>query len=189
MSFRKKIFGVIVILITFSSLFLILIPKIYSNNPAGRFSTNIETKFNFLEKETKPLVMIFFGYVNCPDICVPSLSELSKIYNKIKQKNKISIYFVNLQATAHPESVKEYAKVFNKDFKGIYLDYATMLEVVSKLNVIYKATPNSTTIDHSGYIHLLVKHNNEFIQKYVYTARPYDIEYISSDINKMIERK
>jgi protein SCO1/2 len=187
MSFWKKLLGILLILATFSVVFIFLFPSLYSDNPAGKFKKKIELDLDFLKDETAPMAAIFFGYVNCPDICVPALSELSKIYTKIEKKENIQVYFVNLQATAHPESVKEYVKVFNKDFKGIYLEYDSILEIVSKLKVVYLPSPtNRNIIDHSGYIHLLFKEDNKYFQKYIYTTRPFNIEYISKDINKMI---
>ena len=54
MSLKKKILGLLLILATFSILFLIFIPSFYSNNTAGKFEKEVDINLQFLEKEEKP---------------------------------------------------------------------------------------------------------------------------------------
>lgn len=185
MSLRKKISAALLILATFSTIFIFLFPSFYSGNPAGKVKKEIFVDFEFLKEEQKPIVMVFFGYVNCPDICVPALTELSQIYKGL-DKNKVSFYFVNLQHSSHPDAVSDYAKSFNKEFKGIYLNYDKILEIVSKLKFVYLPSAiDRNIIDHSGYLHLFIKSEDEYKQKYLYTTRPFNIEYITKDIKNL----
>lgn len=134
--------------------------------------------------------MVFFGYVACPDICSPALTELSQIYNKVDQDN-VAFYFVNLQHRSHPIIVDEYAKAFNKNFKGIYLSYDNILDIKRNLKFFYlPSAVEKDIIDHSGYLHLLVKNKDStYSQKYIYTTRPFHTEFIINDIQKLLGEK
>lgn len=182
---RKLILGIALIIITFSILFIIIFPSIYSNNSAGRFEKQVEVDFKFLKNEKKPIVLVFFGYVGCTNICEPALKEISKIYNKTDQ-DKTSFYFVNLLSDVIPESVDDYVKAFNQKFNGVYLNPKEIDDITSKLNVLYiPSMLDKNVIDHSGFLYLFTNENGIYKQKYIYTTSPFDIEYISNDINKI----
>lgn len=185
MSIKKRFFGIILIILTFSVLFIIMIPTFYSNNPAGKFQKEINIDLKFLEKEKKPIVLIFFGYVGCTDICIPALKQIDEIFKKIDQ-DVVSFYFVNLLATALPQSVDEYAKIFNPKFNGIYLKKEDINRIISELNVLsVPSIFDKNIIDHSGFLHLFVKNEAFYKQKYIYTTSPFDVDFISKDINKI----
>lgn len=182
---NKAFLGVFLILMTFLSIFLInIIPSSFSEE-GNKFEKEIDINLDFLEKENKPIVLMFFGYVGCPDICIPSLKQIDEIYRKVDNE-KVSVYFVNLLATALPNSIDEYAKMFNKDFNGVYINKEQINKVVSKLNVLYKPSiTNKNIIDHSGYLHLFQRIDGKYKQKFVYTSNPLDVDFITSDINKL----
>lgn len=185
MSKKKIIFGILLILITFSTLIITIIPSIYANNSAGKVYKEIKSNFKFLENEEKPHVLLYFGYVGCYTVCPPALNEISQIYEKLDKK-KFAVYFINLQINTPKENVDQFAKVFNKDFKGIYLDKNQISEIISKLNVKYLPSMiDNNDIDHSGFLHYLEKNNNSFFQKFIYTTRPFDIDYIISDLKSI----
>lgn len=185
MSRKKIIFGILLILITFSTLVITFIPSLYSNNSAGKIYKEVETNFNFLNNEKKTHVLLYFGYVGCTTICPPALNEISQIYEKL-DKNKFTVYFINLQINTPKENVDQFAKVFHKDFKGIYLNKKEISEIISKLNVRYLPSMiDNNEIDHSGFLHYLKKNNGNFFQKFIYTTRPFDIEYIIKDLESI----
>lgn len=185
MSLKKKILGLLLILATFSILFLIFIPSFYSNNTAGKFEKEVDINLQFLEKEEKPIVLIFFGYVGCTDVCTPALHQLNEIYKKIDSKN-VSLYFINLLTSADPQSVDAFAKSFNPAFKGVYLNQKEIDTVITKLNVMsVPSLLDKNVIDHSAFLHLFIKENDVYKQKYIYTTSPFDMDYIIKDITKI----
>lgn len=186
MSKKKIIFGVALILITFSTLFLSIIPSIYSNNQAGKVEKFVDVNFNFLKKEKSPYILLYFGYVGCYTICPPALNEIGQIYKRINH-NKFSFYFINLQENTPKENVDQFAKVFNENFKGIYLNNKEIRKIISKLNVKYiPSILDKYEIDHSGFLHVLKKKvTGKYQQQFIYTTRPFDIEYIVNDLTKI----
>ena len=185
MSLKKKILGLLLILATFSILFIIFIPSFYSNNTAGKFEKEVDINLQFLEKEEKPIVLIFFGYVGCTDVCTPALHQLNEIYKKIDSKN-VSLYFINLLTSADPQSVDAFAKSFNPAFKGVYLNQKEIDTVITKLNVMsVPSLLDKNVIDHSAFLHLFEKEDGAYKQKYIYTTSPFDMDYIIKDITKI----
>ena len=183
MSKKKKFFGLLIIVILISTIFSTAFPIFYSNDKAGKVNKEIQNiDFDFLKDETKEYVLLFFGYVGCRDICPPALSEISQIYNKL-DKEQFSFYFINLQPNIFKDDVDPFAKIFNEDFKGVYVDHKELLEITTKFQVKYSPI-NSIDIDHTGFLYLLEKSGDGiYKQKFIYTARPFDIEYISNDLN------
>ena len=185
MSKKQLILGSLLILITFSSLFIITLPSVYSKNKAGKIEKEIIADFDFLKNEEKNYVLLYFGFVGCTTICPPALNEISQIYKKL-DKTKFSFYFVNLQEDTPPENVELFAKVFHPNFKGVYLDKENITKTISKLNVKYtKALFDKNDIEHSGFLYFLEKENNLFVQKYIYTTKPFAIDLIAEDLNKI----
>lgn len=185
MSKLKLFAGVFLILITFSIMFFILLPNIYSNNKAGKIEKSIIANFDFLKDEKKEYVLLYFGYVGCTTICPPALHEISQIYEKL-DKSKFSVYFVNLQWNTKAENVKLFTKVFHPAFKGIYLNKENITKITNKLNVKYLQSPfDKNDIEHSGFLYFLKKENNIFVQKFIYTTKPFPVDFIVNDLNKI----
>lgn len=181
---KKIIFGILLIILAFSTIFISVIPSIYSQNSAGKIDKKIDVDFKFLEKEDSKYVLLYFGYVGCTTICMPSLSELSDIYKKVNKK-KFSFYFVNLLEDTNKQAVESFAKYFNKDFKSIYLNKSELNNIVNILKVkVLPSIIDKYEINHSSFLYLLEKEDKKYKQISVYTARPFDKEFIINDLNK-----
>ena len=67
------------------------------------------------------LIMIYFGYTYCPDVCPTELARMAQVYQGLgSDKTRVSGLFV----TVDPErdtvaAVTEYARVFEPTFKGL----------------------------------------------------------------------
>jgi len=56
----------------------------------------------------------------------------------------------------------DYAKMFHSDFKGIYLSYDKIMQIVTQLKIVYlPSMTHKNIIDHSGYLHVFTKQNGE----------------------------
>jgi len=190
LSFYKRLFGYF--LIVFSLLVIVLIgfPQIYSSNSSGRIDKEIDVDFKYLKDETSDIVLLYFGYVGCDTICVPSMTEINEIYNKINNKN-VKVYFINLLDNLDQNLPQLFAEHFNENFKGIYLDKKELLKVTSQLNVVFsKSLVDKYELNHAGYLYILQKDdtNNGYKQKYIYTTRPFKQNIIVEDINKLLKQ-
>lgn len=136
----------------------------------------------FLEKERSKAVYIYFGYVGCTSICIPALNELSPLYTKIQSKtDKTAFYFVNLNPTQPHEWVEPFAQSFHRDFKGVYatVDQTNTLERDFNL-----AVTGDDEMSHSSNLYLMLREDNEYVLKRIYTTHPYAEKTILEDIER-----
>ena len=68
------------------------------------------------------VVLLFFGYTSCPDICPTTLAELNQALEKLgpEKAQQVQVIFVTVDPQRDtPERVQEYVDHFNEDFIGL----------------------------------------------------------------------
>lgn len=68
------------------------------------------------EKEMRgKVVLMFFGYANCPDICPTSMAQLADVMEKLgDDASKVRILFVSVDPHRdHPDMLQEYVENFD----------------------------------------------------------------------------
>jgi protein SCO1/2 len=118
------------------------------------------------------VVIMFFGYTHCPDICAPTLVKLDQVVKRLGEDAKnVQVLFI----TVDPEhdTVKQLAGFippFNPAFIGLTGSDKEIAAVASEYKVAYgqnpQAKPGQILVDHStgilvkdkkGKLRLLVK--------------------------------
>jgi len=69
-----------------------------------------------------PLVAVFFGFTNCPDVCPMTLNNLDLVMKNLKQKkkDKFKVFFVSIDPERdNPEIIKDYLNSFENKIYGI----------------------------------------------------------------------
>lgn len=180
---KQKMIGSILLLS--AVLFLMLFPLFGHFLDKSGSTVHMEKKGIqpwFLEKEGSKAVYIYFGYVGCTSICIPSLNELSPLYTKIQSKSdKTAFYFVNLNPTQPHEWVEPFAKSFHSDFKGVY---ATVNQTNTLERDFNLAVTDGDEMSHSSNLYLMVRENNGYVLKRIYTTHPYAEKVILEDIER-----
>lgn len=162
-------------------------PQLYQGDSAGKINKEIELDLDFLKQEDSKIVLLYFGYVGCETICTPSMSEINEIYTQVNSPN-IAVYFVNLLDSQEKSMPDTFAKHFNKKFHGIYLDKLQLQELTNQMRIAYtKSITNEFDINHAGHLYLLVKNDNNYLQKHIYTTRPFNIKTIIKDIQHLLK--
>ena len=79
------------------------------------------------------LMMIYFGYTYCPDVCPTELARMAQIYEGLdNDKTRVSGLFVTVDPERDTiDAVTEYAEVFDPSFKGLAGD-RTQIEAVMR---------------------------------------------------------
>jgi protein SCO1/2 len=102
------------------------------------------------------VVVVFFGYTQCPDVCPTSMTELAEVKRLLgAQGGKLQGVFVTVDpARDTPEMLKAYMANFDPSFLA-FIPTPEQLAVVAKdFKVYYKKvdgkTPTSYTMDHSA---------------------------------------
>jgi protein SCO1/2 len=102
------------------------------------------------------VVVLFFGYTQCPDFCPTTLSELAAAMNKLgPDAARVQVLFVTVDPERDtPELLSRYVPAFNPSFLGLYGDAAATAATAKEFKIIYQKQPGSTpgayTVDHSA---------------------------------------
>lgn len=125
-----------------------------------------------LEEFRGKVVMVFFGFLQCPDVCPTALSRAVAVREQLgEQADKLQMLFITVDPERDtPEALKSYVQRFDPSFIGLHASVERTAEVAKSFNVFYAKVPtgDSYTMDHtatsfvfdpSGRLRLAVAHN------------------------------
>lgn len=135
--------------------------------PAPDFTLQDQTGASFrLQDQRGKIVLIFFGYTNCPDVCPVTLSQ----YRRIKaglggQADRVSFVFITVDPERDtPEKIKSYMANFDPAFHGLTGDSGALQSVWKDYGVyVEKQELGSAAgylVDHSARIYLIDAQGN-----------------------------
>ena len=92
------------------------------------------------------VVLVFFGYTQCPDVCPSSLSELKAIKADLgEQGQKVKALFVSVDPERDTQEVLDaYMANFGEDFSGVSLGAEQLKQAAKDFKVFYQKTPGPT---------------------------------------------
>ena len=102
------------------------------------------------------VVVIFFGYTQCPDVCPTSMTELAQAKQLLgADGDKLQGLFVSVDPERDtPEIMKAYMANFDPGFLALYAAPNALPELTNSFRIYYKKvdgrTPTSYTMDHSA---------------------------------------
>ncbi|MCL1960238.1 MAG: SCO family protein [Desulfovibrionaceae bacterium] len=108
------------------------------------------------------VIVLFFGYTQCPDVCPTTMSEMLQVKEKLgADGDRLQVLFVSVDPERDtPEVLKAYMTGFDPSFLGLYAGSPDKLAALAReFKIYYKKvegkTPASYTIDHtaSSYIY------------------------------------
>lgn len=120
------------------------------------------------------VVVMFFGYTQCPDICPTTLTEMQQVMTLLgPQSDKVQVLFVTVDPERDTAAIlKQYVPSFDPRFLGLRpADEAALEKVTKDFKIYYKkvagTSPGSYTMDHTagsyafdpqGRLRLYIKH-------------------------------
>jgi protein SCO1 len=103
------------------------------------------------------IVVVFFGYTQCPDVCPTTMAELVEVRKALgKDGQRVQSIFVTVDPDRDtPEVLKAYVENFDPSFIALRPTSPEQLAAIAKdFKVFYKRvdgrTPTSYTMDHSA---------------------------------------
>jgi protein SCO1/2 len=102
------------------------------------------------------VVVVFFGFTQCPDICPTALAELADVKRKLgSQGDRLQGIFITVDPERDTEEVlKAYMGNFDPSFVALRPTMAELPEVAKSFKIYYKKsegqTATSYTMDHSA---------------------------------------
>jgi protein SCO1/2 len=119
------------------------------------------------------VVVLFFGYTQCPDVCPTTMAEMASVMKALGPKaDQVQVLFVTLDPERDTrELLANYVPQFDRRFLGLYGNAADTARVAKEFKVFYTKVPGSTpdtySIDHTagsyvfdrdGKLRLFVRH-------------------------------
>ena len=154
-------------------------PNFHATNISG---TEWGKDFNLTDHHGQPrhlanfkgkVVVLFFGYTQCPDVCPTTLATMRDALKLLgDDAARVQVLFVTLDpARDTPELLAAYVPMFDPTFIGLRGDEATIAMLAKDFKVFYTrqpgTTPDNYSIDHStgsyvfdpqGRLRLLLRH-------------------------------
>ncbi|NMM76598.1 SCO family protein [Acidovorax sp. SRB_14] len=102
------------------------------------------------------VVVVFFGFTQCPDVCPTSMQELAEVKQQLgADGERLQGIFVTVDPERDtPEMLKAYMANFDPSFLALSGSPAEIAAVAKDFKIYYKKvdgkTPTSYTMDHSA---------------------------------------
>lgn len=119
------------------------------------------------------LVVLFFGYTQCPDVCPTTMAEMAAVMKELGPSSKdVQVLFVTLDPERDTQEVlAHYVPAFDKRFIGLRGTPEQTAQTAKEFKVfvakVAGSTPDNYTVDHTagsyvfdkeGRIRLFVRH-------------------------------
>ena len=105
------------------------------------------------------VVMLYFGFVQCPDVCPTALSRASQVMELLgpEQAAKLQVLFVTVDPERDtPELLRDYMAAFDPRFVALRGDAQATQATADAFKVYYKQVPTGSTytMDHTALSYL-----------------------------------
>jgi protein SCO1/2 len=125
-----------------------------------------------LEDWRGKVVVLFFGFTHCPDICPTTLADIAGAVKSLgPDAERVQVLMVSVDPERDtPEALGKYVTAFDPRFLGLRGDLAATRKVAKEFKIYFekRKTGGSYTVDHSaqsyvidpqGRLRLLVRHD------------------------------
>jgi protein SCO1/2 len=144
---------------------------IQSVMPAADFTLNSADGEVSLSDFRDKLVLLYFGYTFCPDVCPTTLSDVNRALGQLGDKAEdVQLIMVSVDpARDNVEKLTEYVEFFNPTFVGVTGSDDEVREVATLYGIWYEAheeegasgylvdhTATLNVIDEEGHLKLLI---------------------------------
>ena len=102
------------------------------------------------------VVVMFFGYTHCPDVCPTTLSEMRQVMQMLgSDAQRLQVLFVTVDPVRDtPELLSKYVPSFDPSFLGLYGDLSATEKVARDFKIFYRLSPGKTadsySVDHTA---------------------------------------
>ena len=148
----------------FKYLFLVFVLLVSNSSKAaigGNFTLTDHNNNEYSLSDSSNVKLIFFGFLNCPDICPTSLSDVSNLLKKLGglAKNIDPIFITIDPSRDTPELMKNYISFFDKRIIGLTGTQEEIEAVSNQYHVYYsyqdKEENNNYTVNHTANMYFL----------------------------------
>jgi protein SCO1 len=113
-----------------------------------------------LEHFRGKVVVVFFGFAQCPDVCPTTLQDLSLVVRELgTDGERVQVLFVTVDPERDTREVlAQYVPAFHPSFLGLHGDADATARAAKSFKVYYQKQPQpggSYTVDHAAGTYIL----------------------------------
>ena len=166
-------------LLIFASIFFFINKDYYQNTtvqkienqdalPGGHFSLNKQDGTVFDSKISNKIMLIYFGFTYCPDVCPTTLIKMADVIDRLgEDSDNINSIFISIDPERDNEEViKEYISAFHEKIIGLTGDVEQIARVAKDWGVYYQKEDlegsDDYTVNHLDII-FLANANGEYV--------------------------
>ncbi|HTK01456.1 MAG TPA: SCO family protein [Bordetella sp.] len=107
------------------------------------------------------VLVVFFGYTQCPDVCPTALAELAQVMQTLgADGSRVQVVMITVDPERDtPEVLKQYVQTFNPAFVGLTGTAEQVKQAAVSFKVYYAKVPTKDgkdySMDHSAAFYLL----------------------------------
>ena len=111
------------------------------------------------------LMLVFFGYTHCPDVCPTEMQNMADVMEKLGPDAKqVAPVFISVDPVRDtPELLAAYVKNFSPLITGLTGSQDEVVSAAKAYRVYFKKADGSTdnyTVDHSVFVYLMDRDGN-----------------------------
>lgn len=135
------------------------------------------------------VVLIFFGYTNCPDICPMTMSVMNNVVDQLgDQADHVQVVFVTVDPERDTQQkLKSYIPYYNKSFVGLTGTPEEIDKVADDYNVYYSKeeveSSSEYLMGHNSSVLLITPDGEIFLR---YPQNRMDPASIAGDIKRIL---
>lgn len=111
------------------------------------------------------IVVLYFGYTACPDVCITSLNTLNAAMDMLSEdeQKEVTAAFISVDVERDDAAkAGQYARYFRPSFVGLSGDADYTAEIAKRYGVFYEKVQMTDsamgyTVDHSSYLYIIGK--------------------------------
>ncbi|MGI9046611.1 MAG: SCO family protein [Burkholderiales bacterium] len=100
------------------------------------------------------VVVLFFGFTHCPDVCPTTLAEFAQMMKLLgNDAEQVQVLFVTVDPERDTEALlAQYVPSFHPDFLGVRGDAEATAKTAAEFKILYEKRPSEKnyTMDHSA---------------------------------------
>jgi len=168
----NKSLTVILLIALISAIIGLIISQQQRNPPVPEYLNTIGGNFTVISADgnvslsdfANDIVLIYFGYAHCPDVCPMALTQIGNAMHSLPESLQKHMHgiFISLDPRRDtPVSLSDYAHFFGPNIIGTTADADTLSQIAYSWRVDY-AVPDAAadshyTVEHSNFIYLVNK--------------------------------
>lgn len=96
-------------------------------------------------------VLLYFGYVACPNICPTDLAKISQALHKMEEKESLQVVFISIDPNRDIGKLNGFAKGFNSAFIGLSAHSNELITISKTLGVYHQVVAAQQTTESDSH--------------------------------------